>query len=163
MRQQEPTTQLAISVVSGMPLGKELEMRRSRDELFMQVAHLFSEQSTCNRGNVGAVIVQDRRIVSTGYNGSPPGAPHCTDVGCWPEDGCLRTIHAEANAILWAARHGVPLQGATMYSTHAPCLTCAQAIVQSGMVKLVFDRVYRLARLDVLADSGMIVVQRRRR
>lgn len=121
----------------------------------MQVAHLFAEQSTCNRGNVGAVIVQDRRIVSTGYNGSPPGAPHCLDVGCEPEDGCLRTIHAEANALLWAARHGVKLEGATMYSTHAPCLTCAQAIVQSGIIKFVYASDYRKARLEILYEAGV--------
>lgn len=130
-------------------------MRRSRDELFMAVARLFAEQSTCNRGNVGVVIVQDRRIVSCGYNGSPPGAPHCLDVGCEPADGCLRTIHAEANAILWAARHGVKLEGATMYSTHSPCLTCAQAIVQSGIILLVFDTTYRLARLEVLNEANV--------
>lgn len=154
-------------------------MRTSRDELFMRVAHLFAEQSTCNRGNVGAVIVQDRRIISTGYNGSPPGAPHCTDVGCDETDmpwlcdqqvkdtglgtfsarGCQRTIHAEANAILWAARHGVPLQGTTMYSTHAPCLTCAQAIVQAGIHEFHFKKDYRLSRLDVLFDAKLRILQ----
>lgn len=130
-------------------------MRRSRDELFMQVALLFAEQSTCNRGHVGTVIVQDNRIVSCGYNGSPPGHDHCLDVGCDPADGCLRTIHAEANAIHWAARTGVSLLGATMYATHAPCLTCAQAIAASGIKRFVYLNGYRLERLDVLWGSGI--------
>lgn len=125
----------------------------------MEVARLFAYQSTCNRGQVGAVIVQDKRIVSCGYNGSPPGQPHCLDVGCDPPDGCLRTIHAEANAILWAARHGTSLNGATMYATHAPCLTCAQAIAASGIKRFVYNRAYRLERLDVLADSDVITEQ----
>ena len=132
-------------------------MRRTRDQLFMHIAVLFGQQSTCNRAKVGAVIVQDNRIVSCGYNGSPPGQDHCLDVGCDPPDGCLRTIHAEANAILWAARTGVSVEGATMYATHQPCLTCAQAIAAAGIKRVVCWIPYRLGRLDVLHDCGVQV------
>lgn len=124
----------------------------------MDIAWHFAEQSTCNRAHVGAVIVQDNRIVSCGYNGSPPGQDHCLDVGCEPEDGCLRTIHAELNAIVWAARHGTALKGATMYSTHAPCLTCAQAIAASGITTFMYETPYRLQREDILKDSGIEVI-----
>ena len=130
--------------------------RTSRDRLFIDVALRFAEQGTCNRAKVGAVIVQDRRIVSCGYVGSPPGQPHCLDVGCDPEDGCLRTIHAEMNAILWAARMGVPLDGAEMYATHSPCLTCAQGIVQAGIGKFVYVTDYRKARLDILNLADVV-------
>ncbi len=130
-------------------------MRRTRDQLFMHIAVLFAQQSTCTRANVGAVIVQDNRIISCGYNGSPPGQPHCLDVGCDPPDGCLRTIHAEANAILWAARTGVSVHEATMYATHEPCLTCAQAIAASGITRFMYFIPYRLGRCDILWDSGI--------
>lgn len=132
-------------------------MKTSRDRLFMDIAERFAEQSTCTRGNVGAVIVRDRRIISCGYNGSPPGHPHCTEVGCDPPDGCLRTIHAEANAILWAARAGIATFEATMYSTHAPCRTCAQAIAAAGIVNFYYHTPYREARLDLLRHAGVYV------
>lgn len=128
--------------------------------MFLEIATIVSKRSTCTRGSVGCVIVRDRRIVSTGYNGSPPGADHCLDVGCEiaPEDselGCQRTIHAEANAIVFAARHGVPLDGASMYSTHSPCGKCAQLIVAAGITAFYWTKGYRLARLDILNDGGI--------
>lgn len=143
--------------------------------MFLEIAAIVSKRSTCTRGSVGCVIVRDRRIVSTGYNGSPPGADHCLDVGCdipyctcgagLPGDehdlecpaqvGCRRTIHAEANAIVFAARHGVPLDGATMYSTYSPCGKCAQLIVAAGIKAFYWAKSYRLARLDILNDGGI--------
>jgi dCMP deaminase len=137
--------------------------RLARDELFMQVAELFAQRSSCERGHVGAVLVRDGRIISCGYNGAPPGMQHCSEVGCdVPEDeelGCQRTIHAEANAIVWAARMGVPTYDSIMYSTHSPCLTCARLIIAAGIFKVVFRNDYRLARLDIL-DAAHISTEK---
>jgi dCMP deaminase len=94
-----------------------------------------------------------------GYNGSPPGQPHCTEVGCEPETGCERTIHAEANAIAWAARAGVPTEEATMYSSHSPCRHCAQLIAACGIEEFVYLENYREERLDILTDSKILVRQ----
>lgn len=134
-------------------------MRPTHDDMFMEMAYSVARRSTCNRGQVGTVIVQDRRPVSIGYNGAPPGMKHCTEVGCEPEDGCERTIHAEANAIAWAARRGIRVEEATMYSTHSPCRMCANLIVAAGISKFVYDNDYRLGRLDIL-DQGFLLVHR---
>lgn len=115
------------------------------DQLFMSMAHLMAERGTCTRAKVGAIVVRDRRIISTGYVGSPPGEVHCIDVGCsvGPDGGCLRTIHAEANAIGYAARHGVSLEGAMLYTTVSPCLTCAKLILAAGIGSVVSHANYR--------------------
>jgi dCMP deaminase len=141
---------------------EEPEERISTDELFIRIAELVRLRSTCLRGRVGTVAVRDNRIVATGYNGSPPGAPHCTEVGCdIPANdhspGCQRTIHAEANCIAWAARAGVQMQGATVYCTHSPCLKCAQLLLSAGIERFVYARDYRLGRPDLLADAGIYV------
>lgn len=159
---------------------KTVHERLSRDLMFMQMAELLRLRSSCNRGQVGALIVRDARIVSTGYNGAPSGAPHCTDVGCdvqhvyvehkhpdggyyaEPEEqelGCQRAVHAEANAIAWAARKGISTEGATLYSTHAPCLKCAQLIATCGIKVVYYQQSYRLERLDILEESGVKVEQ----
>lgn len=119
--------------------------RISRDDLFFEVARSFAKRSTCPRAHVGCVIVQDRRIVATGYNGSPPGTAHCTELGCLPgpDGGCIRTTHAEINAIVWAARSGVSTSGAHLYCTHEPCLACAKAIVTAGILGVHFIEPYR--------------------
>lgn len=135
--------------------------RIGRHELFLEIATILRKRSTCNRGKVGCVITQDRRIVSTGYNGSPAGAPHCLDIGCEPHtnehvEGCFRTVHAEANCIAFAAKHGVSTGGGTMYSTHSPCHECAKLIVSAGIVEFYFTTEYRAQRLDVLTDAGII-------
>lgn len=152
------------------PDGKRL----SRDELFMEMAKLASLRSTCLRGHVGAVITLDGRPVSIGYNGSPPGLAHCLDVGCEPlavslggpiasEErrlelfGCQRTVHAEANAIAWAARNGLMVWGTRMYATHSPCVKCAQLMVSAGISELVYAHSYRAEALDVLASGGVEV------
>jgi dCMP deaminase len=133
--------------------------RIGRHEMFLEIATTLRKQSTCNRGKVGCVIVQDRRIVSTGYNGSPSGAPHCLDIGCEPHinehvEGCVRTVHAEANCIAWAAKWGQATSGGIMYSTHSPCHECAKLIVMAGIVEFYYLTDYRAERLDVLADAG---------
>lgn len=119
--------------------------RPDRGELFMQVAELFGRRGTCLRAHVGAVVVLNARIISTGYNGAPPGAAHCTEVGCLegPDGGCIRTTHAELNAIVWAAREGIALKGATLYSTHEPCLGCAKAVATAGIGGVFFREPYR--------------------
>lgn len=138
-------------------------MRPNRSELFLQVARLFATRSTCTRGQVGVVAVQGGRIVATGYNGSPPKAPHCTDLECdmsaGEEAGCQRAIHAEANMVAWAARHGASLEGAVVYSTHSACLRCAQLLVSAGISQFVFIEDYRAARLDIFAEGGVMVIQ----
>lgn len=117
--------------------------RPSWDEYFMQIARDVSTRATCNRRLVGAVIVYDRRILTTGYNGAPHGLPHCTEVGCKMQDGhCIRTLHAEANAIIQGALNGVSLRGASLYVTCQPCNSCAKMIINAGIRRLVFDGDY---------------------
>jgi dCMP deaminase len=112
--------------------------RPSWDEYFMGIAFQVAKRSTCDRARVGAIIVKDRRILTTGYNGAPAGLPHCDDVDHLMVDGhCVRTLHAEQNAIIQAALHGVSVQGGTMYVTHQPCLTCAKMIINAGIVRVV--------------------------
>lgn len=109
------------------------------DQYFMEIAQTVAQRSTCDRAHVGAVIERDRRILTTGYNGSPAGLPHCDDVGHLMIDGhCVRTLHAEQNAIIQAALHGVNIQGATVYVTHQPCLNCAKMIINSGIKRVVY-------------------------
>lgn len=113
--------------------------RPSWDEYFLSIAREVATRSTCTRRHVGAVLVREKRILTTGYNGSPPGQEHCIDVGCLLEDGrCIRTLHAEQNAIAQAALHGVSTLGATLYCSCRPCHVCARMIVGAGIVRVVF-------------------------
>jgi dCMP deaminase len=116
--------------------------RKDWDSYFLDIAEQVATRSTCNRLQVGCVIVNDKRIVSTGYNGSIHGHEHCTDVGCLlNEQGrCIRTIHAEVNAILHARRD--ELQGATAYVTHSPCENCTKLLAQAGIKRVVFKNPY---------------------
>lgn len=118
--------------------------RISWDEYFMEIAECVSTRATCDRLHVGAVIVKDKNILSTGYNGSISGLEHCDDVGHYLEnDHCLRTVHAEANAICQAAKRGVSLDGSTIYVTHSPCFNCFKLCASAGIKKIVFDKFYR--------------------
>ena len=134
--------------------------RISWDEYFMAQSHLLSLRSTCSRLSVGATIVKDKRIVSGGYNGSIKGDEHCIDVGCKVVEGhCVRTIHAEINAILQCSRFGVGTEGATIYVTHFPCLNCTKSIIQAGIKEICYANDYRnneYARQS-LEKSGIIV------
>ncbi|WP_314406897.1 ComE operon protein 2 [uncultured Gemella sp.] len=134
--------------------------RISWDEYFMAQSHLLSLRSTCSRLSVGATIVKDKRIVSGGYNGSIKGDEHCIDVGCKVVDGhCVRTIHAEINAILQCSKFGVGTEGATIYVTHFPCLNCTKSIIQAGIKEICYANDYRnneYAR-ELLEKSGVIV------
>jgi dCMP deaminase len=120
--------------------------RISIDQALLRTAHIMAERSTCLRKQVGAVIAVDTRIVSTGYAGSPSGLPHCIDVGCLIDPatgGCIRTQHAEANAIAFAARAGISVAQGTLYTTLAPCLPCAKLIVAAGISRVVYATDYR--------------------
>lgn len=118
--------------------------RVSWDTYFMNIATMVASRSTCPRKAVGAVIVKNHAILSTGYNGSMSGAPHCTDVGCMIEnDHCVATIHAEANAIIHAARHGIPMEGATIYVTASPCWNCFKMLINSGVRRICYGEFYR--------------------
>jgi dCMP deaminase len=109
----------------------------------MNIAHEVAQRSTCTRAQVGAVIVKEKRILTTGYNGSPRGLPHCSEVGCLMENGhCVRTLHAEQNAIIQAALHGVLTEGSTVYVTHQPCFLCAKMIINAGITRIVYDNEY---------------------
>jgi len=109
----------------------------------MEIAKIVAKRSTCDRRNVGAVIVKDKNILSTGYNGSPKGLPHCDEAGHEMSDGhCVRTIHAEANALIQAAKHGVAVDGAVMYLTDSPCYDCFKMLVNSGIKEVVYGEYY---------------------
>lgn len=122
--------------------------RISWDQYFMAIATQVATRATCDRKHVGAVIVRDRSILATGYNGSVRGLDHCDEAGHMMEDGhCVRTVHAEANAIVQAARNGVRIDGASVYVTASPCWPCFRMIANAGMVRVVFGEFYRDARI----------------
>lgn len=109
------------------------------DQYFMSQSLLISTRSTCTRLAVGATIVRDRRVISAGYNGSVSGDVHCSDIGCKIVDGhCIRTVHAEVNAILQCAKFGVQTDGSALYVTHFPCLQCSKVIIQAGIKELYY-------------------------
>ena len=122
--------------------------RASWDEYFMNIAREVATRSTCDRKFVGAVVVRDKIILATGYNGSIRGLPHCDEEGHLMEDGhCVRTVHAEANAMVQAAKSGVRIEGAGIYVTASPCWGCFRLIANAGIVRIVFGEFYRDARV----------------
>jgi dCMP deaminase len=128
--------------------------RASWDEYFMAIAREVATRSTCDRKHVGAVIVRDKMILTTGYNGSIRGLPHCDDEGHMMEDGhCVRTVHAEANAIAQAARNGVRLDGGGIYVSASPCFGCFKLIANSGLSRIVFGEFYRDERIFKLSEQ----------
>jgi len=121
-------------------------VRPSWDEYFMKIAMLVSERSTCLRHHVGAIIVKDRRVITTGYNGAAAGVRDCLELGCLRNElgiksgerhEICRAIHAEQNAIIQAAKHGENIEGSTIYCTHSPCIICAKMIINSGIKRIV--------------------------
>jgi dCMP deaminase len=120
-------------------------MRPTWDQYFIKIAMAVAERSTCDRAHVGAVLVRDKRILTTGFNGSPSGQPHCDTIGHLLVDGhCVRTIHAETNAIIQAALHGVSTKGAICYVTHFPCINCTKTLINAGIARIVFINDYRV-------------------
>jgi dCMP deaminase len=153
----------------------------------MASAKLWADRSTCSRSQVGVVIAApDNRILSTGYNGAPAGMPHCTHTctcsyererqmaiinkqmftalghedGCHGQRACEVAVHAEANSIAWAARHGIWLEGSSMFTTLAPCLKCAQLIINAGILTVYYNAEYRITDgLELLGDAGLVVIR----
>lgn len=122
----------------------EVKTRPTWDEYFMRIAAATAARSSCDRAAVGAVIVQRKRIMATGYNGAPAGTPNCFEAGHKMVNGhCVRAVHAEQNAIVQAAHEGIALEGATIYTTHRPCLNCSKAIIQAGIQEIVYGDDYR--------------------
>ncbi|HID32790.1 MAG TPA: dCMP deaminase family protein [bacterium (Candidatus Stahlbacteria)] len=120
-------------------------MRPTWHEYFMDIARLVASRSTCLRRQVGSILVKDRRILTTGYNGAPKGTRHCAEIGCLREDipagshhEICRGVHAEQNAIIQAAYFGIPIQGSTLYSTHQPCFICTKMLINAGVVTIYY-------------------------
>ncbi len=145
------------------------DKRLDWDRYFMQICRVVAQRSTCTRAGVGAVIVKDRTILATGYNGSPAGLPHCTEVGCLVytsttpngevEENCFRTIHAEINAIAQAAKHGVAIRDSSIYITHSPCIHCLKVLINTGIRRVCYERPYKLERIEELVRlSGIELV-----
>lgn len=144
--------------------------RLSWDQYFMTITRTVAERSTCNRAKVGAVIVREKNILATGYNGAPAGLPHCTEVGCLIyesktptgeiEENCFRTIHAEMNAIAQAAKNGATIKEASIYITHAPCIHCLKVLVNTGIRTIYYEIPYKLHTLtDLLSYTRVELMQ----
>ncbi|APR84696.1 dCMP deaminase [Minicystis rosea] len=143
-----PSTHARHGGGSGRRRRGDMQHRASWDEYFMRIAEEVASRATCDRKHVGAVIVRDKSILATGYNGSIRGLPHCNEDGHLMEDGhCVRTIHAEANAVIQAARNGVRIDGATIYVTASPCWGCFKIIANAGLQRIVFGEFYRDERI----------------
>lgn len=144
--------------------------RPSWDQYFLTITQQVAERSTCLRAKVGAVIVRDRNILATGYNGSPAGLPHCTEAGCLiyesrtpdgdVEQNCYRTIHAEINAITQAAKNGAAIRDADVYVTHTPCIHCLKVLINVGIRRVFYEKEYKLHTVaDLLKYSSIKLVQ----
>jgi dCMP deaminase len=139
--------------------------RPSIDEYFMEIASVVAKRSTCLRNHVGALFVKNKRILSTGYNGAPSGLDHCDVVGCARENVAsgthhelCRAVHAEQNAIIQAALHGISIEGATLYCTHQPCILCAKMMINARVMKVVYQQSYPDGTaLDFLEQAGIDV------
>ena len=138
------------------------------DEYFLRIAEAVSTRADCNRGKIGAVLVRDRRILSTGYNGAPKGLPHCSEVGCLIkkeindkgeiDERCVRTVHAELNTITQAALHGVNTHGSTLYGIYKPCSVCMKALINAGIKRVVCRRDYHDTLTDKFAEQAGIEI-----
>jgi dCMP deaminase len=143
--------------------------RPTWDEYFMQMAQVVSGRSTCLRRQVGAVIVKDKQILSTGYNGSPTGLTHCAQTGCLRQKlgipsgertEICRAVHAEQNALVQAAKHGVSIDGADIYTTVQPCVLCTKLIINSGIKRVIYATPYpdKLA-LEIATEAELELIQ----
>lgn len=141
--------------------------RPSWDEYFMAITRTVAERSTCLRRRVGAVVILDKRILTTGYNGAPTGLAHCLDIGCLREQQGVpsgerhelcRGLHAEQNAIIQAALSGVSIRGGTIYTTHFPCVLCAKMLINAGIKRVVYADGYPdLLSRELLTEAGLLV------
>jgi dCMP deaminase len=139
-------------------------------QYFMTITRQVAERSTCNRAKVGAVIVRDKNILATGYNGAPAGMPHCIDVGCLIyqsrtpdgdiEENCFRTIHAEINAIAQAAKNGSSIKDASIYITHTPCIHCLKVLVNTGIKEIYYENAYKLHTIREIVEQTGVRLER---
>jgi len=144
--------------------------RPSWDQYFLTITRQVAERSTCNRAKVGAVIVRDKNILASGYNGAPAGLPHCTEVGCLiyqsktptgeTEENCYRTIHAEINAIAQAAKNGVSIRDADIYVTHTPCIHCLKVLINTGIKRIFYEKEYKLHTVSELLTSTAVTLEK---
>ena len=144
--------------------------RLTWDQYFMTITQQVAERSTCNRAKVGAVIVRDRNILATGYNGAPAGMPHCTEAGCLiyesktpygeVEQNCFRTIHAEINAIAQAAKNGSNIKDSSIYVTHTPCIHCIKVLVNTGIKRVYYESPYKLDTLDEILRNTRVHMEK---
>ena len=144
--------------------------RLSWEQYFMTITRQVAERSTCTRAKVGAVIVRDKNILASGYNGAPAGLPHCTEVGCLiyqsktptgeSEENCYRTIHAEINAIAQAAKNGVGIRDADIYVTHTPCIHCLKVLINTSIKRLLYQKEYKLHTVSELLSSTDVTLQK---
>jgi len=143
--------------------------RPSWPEYFMAITKMVAKRTTCLRRGVGAVLVKDKRILATGYNGAPAGLRHCEEVGCLRENESIpsgtrhelcRGLHAEQNVIVQAANHGIAIDGATIYCTNKPCVICSKMIINAGIIKIVYDEGYNDPLADqMLVEAGLEIVR----
>ncbi len=151
-------------------MNSEENTRISKDAYFMKIAEVVSERSTCVKRRVGAVLIKDSHIISTGYNGAPPGFTHCTPESCvrkslksGEKPELCRGVHAEINCIIQAAIHGTSIKGnTTLYSTTFPCMSCLKLIINAGIKKLVYKEGYNMeneVKRDLLKESNLIIQQ----
>ena len=136
-------------------------LRPSWPEYFMAITHMVAKRSTCLRRSVGAILVKDKRILATGYNGAPAGLRHCVEIGCLRDDTAVpsgtrhelcRGLHAEQNVIIQAAYHGIAINGAILYCTNKPCVICSKMIINAGITRIYYEEGYD----DALSDQMFI-------
>lgn len=155
MKGRVKSSQFQINAACGEPASPHTSLdpipRPSWADYFMGITHLVAGRSTCCRRHVGAILVKDRHILATGYNGAPSGVPHCEDVGCIRKERGVppgerhelcRGLHAEQNAIIQAALYGVSIRDATLYSTHLPCVVCAKMLINAQIKEIVYEEGY---------------------
>ena len=138
-------------------------------QYFLTITRNVAERSTCTRAKVGAVIVRDKNILATGYNGAPAGMPHCLDAGCLiysshtpsgeVEENCFRTIHAEINAIAQAAKNGASIRDADIYITHTPCIHCVKVLINTGIRRIFYEREYKRTTIEELLRGANIELE----
>jgi len=136
-----------------------MSKRPEWDEYFLKLSMLASERATCPRMHCGCALVKNKEVVATGYNGSIPGDEHCEDVGCLVVDNhCVRTVHAEINALVQAAKHGHSIEGATAYVTNMPCTTCSKALITAGIKRVViFSDYHDTLATDFFKKAGVTI------
>ena len=146
-----------------------METRPSYDEYFMEMAHVVAKRSTCLRRQVGAILVKDKHILSTGYNGAPKGLKHCSETGCLRENlnipsgerhELCRGLHAEQNAIIQAAVFGVSIKGSVLYCTNTPCVVCVKMLINAGVTEIIYGGDYHDNLAKLMMDESNLKIKR---